>query len=261
MQGNMNALTTFMRTMEDLFHNELGKNIWLYIDKIFVFSDTFEKHIKTLTNTSYYANPKQSVFFASKREILGHLIHDDGIYPAPETIRTINDRTRPENQIEWLRFNAMVNYIWQFIAPIAIVTIIVPLTDVCGNAKWLWTNLKEAAFEAVRQAAGKHTVLRAIDYNKSEMIWLFTDTSRTGTGAWIGQGPTRDPARPAAFHSTKLTTSQNNYPTHQQETRAIIDTMEVLTPHGLLGQSIVVTDYETLTKLMTQKNLNEPQQR
>jgi len=261
MQGDMNAPTTFMRTMEDLFHNELGKNIWLYIDKIFVFSDTFEKHIKTLTNTRYYANPKQSVFFARKRQILGQLINDDGIHPAPEKVRTINDGTRPENQIEWLRFNGMVNYIWQFIPPIATVTITAPLTDLSGNAKWLWTNLKEAAFKAVRQAARKNTVLRAIDYNKSEMIWLFTDGSRTGTGAGIGQGPTRDPARPAGFYSTKLTTSQSNYPTHQQETRAIIDTMEVFTPHLLLRQSMVITDYETLTKLMTQKNLNEPQQR
>jgi len=36
--------------MEDLFHDELGKNIWVYIDDIFVFSDTFEEHIKDVMN-------------------------------------------------------------------------------------------------------------------------------------------------------------------------------------------------------------------
>jgi len=36
MQGDMNAPGTFERTMEDLLHNELGKNIWVYIDDIFV---------------------------------------------------------------------------------------------------------------------------------------------------------------------------------------------------------------------------------
>jgi len=38
---DMNAPGTFVRTMEDLFHHELGKNIWVYIDHIFVFTDTF----------------------------------------------------------------------------------------------------------------------------------------------------------------------------------------------------------------------------
>jgi len=43
MQEDMNAPGTFVRTMEDLFHDELGKNIWVYIDDIFVFTDTFEE--------------------------------------------------------------------------------------------------------------------------------------------------------------------------------------------------------------------------
>jgi len=49
MQADMNASGTFVRTMEDLFHNELGKNIWVYMSDIFVFSDTFEGHVKDVT--------------------------------------------------------------------------------------------------------------------------------------------------------------------------------------------------------------------
>jgi len=98
MQGDMNAPRTFLRTMENLFHDELGKNIWVYIDDIFVFSDTFEEHNKEVINTcsklqnaGYYANPKQSVFFATKLDILGHIKVNDGIHPAREKIRTIFD--------------------------------------------------------------------------------------------------------------------------------------------------------------------------
>jgi len=93
------------------------------------------------------------------------------------------------------------------------------------------------------------------------MIWLFTDTSPTGTVAWIGQGPTRDAARPAAFHSRKVTPSKSNYPTHQQETLAIIEAMEAFAPHLLHKQFTLVTDYESLTKLMTRKHLHGRQQR
>jgi len=187
------------------------------------------------------------------------MIDDDGIHPAPEKIRTIMDWTRPENQKELQRFNGMVNYISQFIPHIATVT--APLTELSRNAEWLWTDLQEAAFEAVKRAAHKHKVLRPIDYNKPDMIWLFTDASPTGTGAWIGKGPTRDAARPAAFHSRKLMPSQSNYPTHQKETLAIIEAMEAFAPHLQHRQFTAVTDHESLTKHMTQKNLNGRQQR
>jgi len=93
------------------------------------------------------------------------------------------------------------------------------------------------------------------------MIWLFTDASPTGTGTWISQGATRDAARPSAFHSRKLAPSQSNYPTHQQEALAIIEAMEAFAPHLLHRQFTVVTDHESRTKLMTQKNLNRRQQR
>jgi len=93
------------------------------------------------------------------------------------------------------------------------------------------------------------------------MIWLFSDATPTGTGGWIGQGPTRDAARPAAFHNRKLTPSQSNYPTHPQETLTIIEAMEACAPHLLHRHITVVTNHESLTKLMTQKNLNGQQQR
>jgi len=169
------------------------------------------------------------------------------------------DWTRQDNQKERQRFNGIVNYIWHFIPHIA--TITVSITELSGKAEWLWTDLHEAAFEAVKRAADKHKVLRPMNYNTADMIWLITDASPTGTGAWMGQGPTRDAARPAACHSRKLTASQSNYPTHQQEMLAISEAMQAFAPHLLHRQFTVVTDDESLTKLMTQKNLNGRQQR
>jgi len=140
-QGDMNAHGTFVRTMEDLFHADSGNNICVYIDDIFVFSNTFEEHVKDvrnacskLQNAGNYANPKKGVFFATKPDILGHMIDDDGIHhPSPERIQTVIDWTRPESQKELQRFHGMVNYITQFIPHIA--TITAPLTELSGNAE------------------------------------------------------------------------------------------------------------------------------
>ena len=118
MQGDMDAPATFVRVMENLFHDELGQFIWIYIDDIFIFSDSFEKHLeyvkhacRKLKENKFYANPKKSIFFAAKLDILGHMIEDKGIQPAPEKIRCIMDWTRPNNQKELQKFNGIVNYI------------------------------------------------------------------------------------------------------------------------------------------------------
>ena len=104
MQGDMNAPATFVRVMENLFHDELGKFIWIYIDNIFILSNSLEQHIehiedacKKLKEHMFYANPKKSVFFTAKLNILGHMIDDRGIHPAAEKIRSIMDLTRPNN--------------------------------------------------------------------------------------------------------------------------------------------------------------------
>jgi len=76
MQGDMNAAGTFASTMEDLFYDELGKNIWVYIDDIFVLSDTFEEHVTDVTNAciklqnvGYYANPVTGLFLSNENTI------------------------------------------------------------------------------------------------------------------------------------------------------------------------------------------------
>ena len=134
MQGDLNAPGTFVRSMEDLFHHELSKNIWVYIDDIFVFSNTFEDHVKDVThacnklqNAGYYANQKKSVFFAPKLNILADIIDDDGIHPGPEKVRSIMNWTRPPSQKELQLFYGMVNYISQFIPNIATMT--APVTE------------------------------------------------------------------------------------------------------------------------------------
>ena len=67
MQGDMNAPATFVRVMEDSFHNELGKFIWNYIDDIFIFSNSSEEHIEHVQHTcrklkehKFYANPRRA---------------------------------------------------------------------------------------------------------------------------------------------------------------------------------------------------------
>ena len=64
MQGGMNATATFIRVMEDLFHAELGKFIWIYMTIFLSSVISFQQQIKhvepacrKLKEHKFYANP------------------------------------------------------------------------------------------------------------------------------------------------------------------------------------------------------------
>jgi len=93
------------------------------------------------------------------------------------------------------------------------------------------------------------------------MVWLFTNASPTGSGAWVAQGPTRDAVRPAAFYTRKLTLAQNAYSAHHQKALAIVEAIASL-EYLLRNRCFtVVTDHKSLTKIMAQKSVSGRQQR
>src|SRR5437588_7442217 len=138
-----------------------------------------------------------------------------------------------------------------------------PLTSLMGKTKFYWTPLEEKAFRATKQLAEQAAILKPIDINHPDPIFLFSDASLVGTGSWIGQGPTIYTARPAAFHSHKFTSQQTSYPTHDQELLAIVDTCKHF-QHILLGNHFtIITDNSSLKTLLSKptKLLNNRQTR
>ena len=85
--------------------------------------------------------------------------------------------------------------------------------------------------------------MKLIDYQSVLPIWLITDASDTGFGAWVGQGETANTARPAARHSKKFSNAQMNYGTTDKEVLVIVDTLTVF-HHLLAGNKCTIdTDY------------------
>src|SRR5205814_2411716 len=124
-----------------------------------------------------------------------------------------------------------------------------------------WTPLEEKVFRATKQLAEQAAILKPIDINHPDPIFLFADASLVGTGSWIGQGPTIYTARPTAFHSRKFTSQQTSYPTHDQELLAIVDACKYF-QHILLGKHFtIITDNLSLNTLLSKpiKLLNNRQ--
>jgi len=230
LQGDMNAPGTFMRIMADLFADYLGQVMWVYIDDILIYSDTEQDQLKPISmvcdklkQAQLYASRKKSEFFAASMDLLGHIIDDQGLRASPEKIARIEARTTPKNKKQLQEFLGVVNYISQFIPHLASIT--APLTWLTGTEEFVWTATYHHAMVNVKLAAGHNQIMKPIDHESALPIWLITDASDTGVGAWVGHGETADTARPAALARRKFSNAEMNYGTTDTEALAIVDAL------------------------------------
>ncbi|GAA5988700.1 hypothetical protein JCM11641_006509 [Rhodosporidiobolus odoratus] len=93
--------------------------------------------------------------------------------------------------------------------------------------------------------------LAAIE-SESERLFLFTDASIFGCGGWIGQGTTRETARPFRYFSCKFNSAQRNHTTTDQELLAVFVGCKKMHDHLVGWRFTVVCDHEPLKTWLRQ---------
>lgn len=104
-------------------------------------------------------------------------------------------------------------------------------------------------------------VLRALDQESAEPIWLMTDASKVGIGAVLLQGEDWRTARPCGFYSRQYISAEKNYPTHEQELLTVIAAIKAWRIDLLGVHFHVLTDHDTLRHFGTQETLSKRQAR
>ena len=216
-QGDANSPHTFTRIMTDILWELIPDHVLPYLDDIFIFSNTMEDHIRhiikvctLLTEHKFFASREKSDFFTdinTEIDVLGHTIKGHELLAAPSKITKITDFPAPTNKKELQSFIGTVNFLKQFAPSLQIH--LAPLTDLLGkNVPWQWTDTRATCFDTIKRTIAARIPLIPVDPNKADPIFLVTDASQLGLGGWIGQGPTYETARPAAFHSRKFQRAQ-----------------------------------------------------
>ncbi|HLP34462.1 MAG TPA: reverse transcriptase domain-containing protein [Amoebophilaceae bacterium] len=266
-QGDCNAPATFMKVMNHLFRDLLGKTVYVYLDDIFIFSHTYQDHIMhvkevltRLQQHKFFATKSKSQFLPSELHALGHVITKEGLKPEEKKINEILDWPTPPNRKSLQSFMGLVNYLSQFLPHLA--TTAAPLTEMCGaTAAWEWRPLHDTSFQQCKDLVSAGGIIKPLSYTSDEPIYLITDASTIGTGAWVGQGPTLDKLRPAGFHSRKFNPAQQNYTTFNKELLAIVDALEHFRPILTGTTFTILTDHKPLITFMLQYDLQEKQAR
>jgi transposase InsO family protein len=265
-QGDCNAPASFQRLMNYIFREIIGRYVHVYLDDIYIFSDSLEEHcdhlntvFSILRSESLHVNPRKVDLFGEQLDVLGHLINDQGIHPDQDKLSQIRDWPTPRSTNAIQRFLGLVNYIASFVPVLTKST--TPLSLAGAADKFEWTPLLDNCFHRVKAIVAKSLVLTPIDVKKKEPIWVVCDASTSGVGAYYGQGSDWKSCKPAGFHSRKFSDAQRNYRTHEQELLAILEAL-MKWEDKLIGREFrVITDHKSLEFFHTQGQLSPRQSR
>src|SRR5258705_1271714 len=262
-QGDCNAPATMMKLMHSIFQDMLGIKVFIYLDDILIFSKTLEDHIETireicrrLRKHKLYANRSKSAFLPDRISVLGHVLTTNGIIAAPEKLLKVQNWAIPQTRKQLQGFMGMVNYLSQYVPHLS--TYAAPLTQLCGSkALWKWRHIHTKAFEQLKDILAAEAILKPLDYESKEPIYLVTDASASGIGAWIGQGPTLRDIRPAGFYSRKFNAAQSRYNTTDKELFAIITGLQHFQPQLLGTKFTILTDHKAALAFRENNDVND----
>ena len=149
-----------------------------------------------------------------------------------------------QNSTDVKSFLGLCGFYQRFVADYA--TVATPLTNLMGKkAVWKWGEEEERAFQALKVRLLQYPVLTVPNF-KLPMI-LHTDASDVGVGATLSQKDEGRELRLVACRSRKLSSAEKNYPVHEKEMLALVDTLEEWR-HYLLGvAALVYTDNSALS--------------
>ena len=82
-------------------------------------------------------------------------------------------------------------------------------------------------------------ILKPVDFNKNEPVWVITNGSKTGVSAIYGQGKDWEHCHPARFLLKKFTNVQHNYCMHEHETIVVLEAL-MKCEDKLLGQKFTL---------------------
>src|SRR5271169_2451237 len=181
--GLTSAPATFMRLMNDIFHDLLDDCVIVFIDDILVYSKTMETHcqhvdevLKRLRQHRLYAKRSKCEFGVTQLSFLSHIVSTDGLQVDPSKVDTITKWPIPTQVKDIQSFLGLCNYYRRFIFQFAKVTI--PLTRLLHkNIPWQWTSVEQTAFDSLKALLTEAPILRMP--NPNNRFYLHTDASLT----------------------------------------------------------------------------------
>lgn len=293
-QGLCNSPASFMRMMLSIFGDLNFTSLLCYLDDVLVFAateqealDRLEVVFQRLRLHNLKLSPKKCHLMRSSVKFLGHIIDKNGVVVDPAKVEVISKMTKADLMEDDGRtpsvkriksFLGMILYYQHFIPSCS--SLAKPLFALTSGQKKRgrvkrntntgsfrklkpsdWTEECDVSLCKLKDSLLNCVILSHPDF--SQPLILSIDASLDGLGAVLSQVPPGEKkARPIAFASKTLSTSQKKYPAHRLEFLALKWSVCEKFSHWLRGNTFTVwTDNNPLTYIMTKPKLDACEQR
>ncbi|KAJ9536631.1 hypothetical protein OSB04_un000180 [Centaurea solstitialis] len=253
--GLTNAPSTFMRLMNHVLREFIGKFVVVYFDDILIYSKNMEEHmmhlhavLDTLRNESLHANLKKCTFCMDKVVFLGFVVSAKGIEVDLEKVKAIQEWPTPTTVSEVRSFHGLASFYRRFVRYFS--TIAAPLNElVKKEVGFHWGEQQQVAFNMLKERLTSSPILALPNFDK--MFELECDASGVGIGAVLIQE-----GRPIAYFSEKLKGAQLNYSTYDKELYALVRSLQTWQHYLRPKEFVIHTDHESLKYLKGQGKLS-----
>lgn len=269
-QGDCNTPATYQALMNHIFSAYIGRFMDVYLGDIIIYSDNIKDHIEhvklvvdILQREKLFLGKDKLQFLCQEMKVLGRIVDDDGICMDPDKVDALSKWKTPTNRDLLRGFLGAAGYLANDIDCIRIpMGILHTLTG--DTVPFRWDHTHQRAFKDIKrltvQCCDHHR--RPLEYGQDHKpINVITDGCVTGIAGVVSQGKDWKNAKIAAFYSAKLNSAQQNYPVHEIEMLAGVETM---LRHCDILQGVRFTWYTNhkgLVHLMNQKALSGRQAR
>ena len=257
--GLCNAPSTFERLMESVLQGLQWQTCLVYLDDVVVFARTekemlarLDEVFTRLVKAGLKLKPRKCRLFAKEADYLGHVVSEAGVTVSPEKVKAIVEWPTPETVTDVRSFLGTAGYYRRFVRDFG--TVAAPLHRLTDkNAKWIWTEEHQRAFETLKTALTTTPILR-FPVPDAPYI-LNTDASLTGIGAVLSQ-LIDGQEKVLGYASCTLNKAEQNYCVTRRELLAVVRFVKYFRPY-LYGRRFTVrSDHSSLQWLL---NFKEPE--
>ncbi|KAK1613075.1 hypothetical protein QYE76_036748 [Lolium multiflorum] len=201
--GLTNAPSTFMRLMNHVLREFIGKFVVVYFDDILIYSRNESDHtihirhvLQVLRDNQLYGNLEKCTFCKDKVIFLGYVVSKHGVEVDVSKIEAIQNWPTPMNVSQVRSFHGLAGFYRRFVPNFS--TIAAPLNDLTKKGVvFEWGAAQDHAFDELKRLLTSAPLLALPDFNKQFEIEC--DASGIGIGGVLMQE-----GRPIAYFSEKL---------------------------------------------------------
>ena len=224
--GLMNAPIAFMDLMHRVFQPYLHQFVAVFMDDILIYSHSEEEHedhlrvlLQLLRDHRLYAKFSKCEFWLTEVRFLTHMVLASGVSVDPEKVEAVMSWERPKSVFEIRSFLGLAWYYRRFIEDFS--RLATPMTRLTRKeVKFKWNDLCEKAFLELKRRLTSAPII--IVPERGQRYTVYCDASKVGLGCVLMQS-----GRVVAYGSRQLKNHEQNYPTHDMESTAIVFALKI----------------------------------